>query len=256
MLAPVVARARPEDPLLTGVDLAGLTFGETPIYALPPAEWTEVVGGEDDRGIGYLIARGTLSGRQSVVLAFDIAASNISQRIAFPILIANIASQLVPSPLPSSVPLGDRLVYRPSAEAAAARVIAPDGATVELRAPTLAESEAAAGGIPREIAFTDTGQPGEYRLVEVAIDGVDLGGGRFVVNAGHAAESDLRPNPDLPAVLATARATTPAASASDLFDLWPLLVSGALVLLTIEWVLAVVPWRRRPATTLARGFMR
>jgi hypothetical protein len=252
MSTPTVVRALPQNPLLTGVDLSGLTFGETPVYdSLKPPDWTEVVEGD----AGPLIARGSLQGRPSVVLAFDIASSNISRRIAFPILIANIAAQLVPSPLPPSVPLGDPLVYRPSADAVGVRITAPGDQSVELQLPELPPEAAgyaqgAGGADLREVSFTDTGRAGEYQLVELAADGTQLGGGRFVVNAGHAAESDLRPNLELPEVLATSHSADQAVIGSDLFELWPLFAAAALALLTLEWLLALAPWRR-PAVAVA-----
>jgi hypothetical protein len=254
MPAPTVANVQADDPLMYKLDLSGITFGETPVYELSPSEWTTVVGGD----LGPLILRGTLRDRPSVVLAFDIASSNIAKRNAFPILILNIARQLVPSPLPPSVPLGDPLTYRPSAEAVAVAITGPDGEAVELRLPEAGpELAGQSSAALREVSFTDTGRPGEYRLEEVGADGTVLGGGRFVVNAGHAAESDLRPNDELPGILATARAVDQAAGVGDLFDLWPLFAAAALALLALEWLLAIVPWRRRPAPALApAGFGR
>jgi hypothetical protein len=255
MSTPTVVGALPQDPLLTGVDLSGLTFGETPAYeGLEPPDWTEVVEGDT----GPLIARGTLQGRKSVVLAFDIASSNISRRIAFPILIANIAAQLVPSPLPPSVPLGDPLVYRPSVDAVGVRITAPGDQNVELQLPAPPpEAAGYSAGVDvadvREVSFTDTGRAGEYQLAELAADGTVLGGGRFVVNAGHATESDLRPNLELPDVLATSRSVDQAAIGSDLFDLWPLFAAAALALLTLEWLLALAPWRRSAVAVANAG---
>jgi hypothetical protein len=250
MTAPTIVSAQPQDPLLNGIDLSGLTFGETDVYTLEPPDWTVIVGGNP----GPLIARGVLGGRPSVVLAFDVQMSNISQRIAFPILIANIARQLVPSPLPPSVPLGDALTYRPSADATAVRVTVPGGSTLDLRLPDIPPDAtgAEAAGL-REVSLTDTGRPGEYQLVELAADETELGGGRFVVNAGHAAESDLRPNDELPGILASARAVDQSTGAGDLFDLWPIVAAAALALLALEWLIAVVPWRRQVAVATATG---
>ena len=42
-----------------------------------------------------------------------------------------------------------------------------------------------------------------------------------------------------------------ATGASDLFDLWPLVAAAALALLTLEWIVAVVPWRRQAAVATA-----
>jgi len=235
------------DPLLEGVDLAGVTFGETPVYMLDGTQ-SEVVGAEG----GPLIFRAELNDRPAIVLSFDVAQTNLPQRVAFPILIANVAAQLVPSPLPPAVPLGDPLVYRPSADAAVVRVTSPDGAPVDLSMAVDATDDAP---VPRDdtapdqhrlraVSFAKTGQPGQYQVAELDAVGDALGGGRFVVNAGHPLESDLRPNPNLPALLATARGSTNATVPANLADLWPLLVAAALVLLALEWVLATMPRRR------------
>ncbi len=237
------------DPLLEGVDLAGVTFGETPVYLLESGQ-TEVVGADG----GPLIFRAELNDRPVVVLGFDIAQTNLPQRVAFPILIANVAAQLVPSPLPPAVPLGDPLVYRPSADAAAVRVTAPDGNPVDLSMAVDAPDDAtepADGSILdenrlRAVSFADTGRAGQYQVAELDAAGEELGGGRFVVNAGHPLESDLRPNPDLPAILATARGAANATVPTNLADIWPLLVAAALVLLALEWLLATMPQRRNP----------
>ncbi|MDP9471593.1 MAG: VWA domain-containing protein [Chloroflexota bacterium] len=236
------------DPLLEGVDLAGVTFGETPVYVLDGTQ-SEVVGAEG----GPLIFRAELNDRPTVVLGFDIAQTNLPQRVAFPILIANVAAQLVPSPLPPALPLGDPLVYRPSADAASVRVTSPDGNEVDLSlavdptedAPIPADGAAPDQDRLRAVSFADTGQPGQYQVAELDAVGDELGGGRFVVNAGHPLESDLRPNPDLPAILATARGTSTPSVPTNLADLWPVLVAAALVLLALEWLMATIPRRRR-----------
>ena len=120
---PTAIRIQVNEPIMKDVDLAGVTFGETPAYTLGVGTWTELAGAEG----GPLIAQGELEGRKAVLLAFDVAESNIWRRIAFPVLIDNIARELVPSPLPASVPLGDPLVYRPSATVATVQVTAPGG---------------------------------------------------------------------------------------------------------------------------------
>lgn len=236
---PTVQTVRAQDPLLAGVELAGVTFGQTPVMTLD-ATATEVVGA----GAGPLIYRGTVPGGDDpmIVLAFDIGATNLPQRVAFPILIANIARELVPSPLPSAVELGDPVVYRPRTEAAALRVTKPDGTSQDI---PLAGSGAAEGPAAlRDVAIADTGEPGTYTVAEVGASGAATGGGSFVVNAGHPAESNLAPNADLAATLALARPTGDAGAARDLADLWPALAAAALLLLLLEWALTLWPRRR------------
>ena len=242
MTVPEVVNVAADDPLLRGVDLGGLTFGPTAAYALAEGE-TPVVSAAD----GPLIFRATPQDRRAVVLAFDVAQSNIRQRVAFPILVANIAAELVPSPLPSAIPLGDALVFRPSAGAASVEFTSPGGATTALTV-TDDGGEAAAEAVDRQVAFTDTGSPGNYRVTERAADGAELASGRFVVNAGHPVESDLRPTSGLGDLLAGARSAGETGADTGLTDLWPALVLAALAVLLLEWLLAVWPRRRAIGT--------
>ncbi|MEA2531108.1 MAG: hypothetical protein QOG89_2752 [Thermomicrobiales bacterium] len=256
MLEPTVARIVANDPLLLGVDLTGVTFGETPIHNLSATD-TEVVGADDRNGpgAGPLIYRGRMaaSGQPMIVLTFDLndQKTNLPQRIAFPILIANMANELAPSPLPSAVPLGDPLRYRPRADAAKVRIAPPTGEPIDLavavgeEAANGAAPTAGGGGLLREVVYSDTGQPGEYRITELDAAGTESGGGTFVVNAGHTRESDLRANQELPGVLATARAVAESGTRASLSDLWPTLVAVALAVLGLEWLWSVLPRRRR-----------
>jgi hypothetical protein len=256
MLEPTVARIVANDPLLLGVDLTGVTFGETPIHNLSATD-TEVVGADDRNGpgAGPLIYRGRMaaSGQPMIVLTFDLndPKTNLPQRIAFPILIANMANELAPSPLPSAVPLGDPLRYRPRADAAKVRIAPPTGEPIDLavavgeEAANGAAPTAGGGGLLREVVYSDTGQPGEYRITELDAAGTESGGGTFVVNAGHTRESDLRANQELPGVLATARAVAESGTRASLSDLWPTLVAVALAVLGLEWLWSVLPRRRR-----------
>jgi hypothetical protein len=264
MLDPTVSRLRAQDPLLTGVDLAGATFGATPIYPLSAGQ-TEVVGGAE----GPLVVRGEVAGQPVLLFAFDLAASNLPRRVAFPILVANAVAELAPSPLPNAVPLGDPLRYRPRAGAVTVRVAPPEGEPVDLRVPdpgtgeTPAADAGGAGSVPpeaaaalpdalREVAFTDTGRPGAYNVRELDVAGAELGGGRFVVNAGHPRESDLRPTVELADALAGgAPDAVTTGRLDDAVALWPLLAALAFVLLAVEWLVALVP-RSRQRSAISR----
>jgi hypothetical protein len=239
-------RIRADDPLLNGVELAGVTFGQTPAFLMDAGE-TEVAGAAN----GPFIFRGPAptTGQPMVVLAFDVAASNLPSRIAFPILIANVASYLAPSALPSSVPLGDPVVYRARSDAVSVRITPPDGKPVDIKLSSTAPSDptkpATGADVLRDVAFADTGQPGQYQVLALDANGKTLAKGSFIVNAGHERESDLRANPDLPGILATAHARNQSGSLGSLSDLWPALALGALALLTLEWLITVLPRRRK-----------
>jgi hypothetical protein len=237
ILEPRLTQFRASDPLLAGVDLAGVTFGEVARYT-PGAEATTVVGTDE----GPLIFRTTLADSPAVVLGFDLARSNLSRRVAFPILIANAVSELAPSPLPSAIALGDPLRYRPRAEAATVEITSPGDVTVAL---AIAADSSDPGG--HVISFANTGQPGRYQIAELDTTGAAIGSGQFIVNAGHSRESDLRPNGDLAGSLALAEASgSTSQGQSRLADLWPFLAALALVLLVLEWSVGLLP-RWRPA---------
>jgi hypothetical protein len=248
MQNPTVQRVRADDPLLKGVELAGATFGQTTVLVMGGSD-TEVAAAE----AGPLIYRGTLSetGSPMVVLAFDVAQSNLPRRVAFPILVANIAGYLAPSPLPSALPLGEPLTYRPRADAATVRITPPDNVPVDLSVTNGEENANGVNDQLREIAFPGTGVPGLYKVSELDADGNQLGGGSFIVNAGHQRESDLRTNPDLPGLLANTNPDTPGKAKQATSDLWPSLVAAALAVLLFEWLVTILPRRRRrrPAMT-------
>ena len=248
MANPLADRVRAQDLLLRGVELAGVTFGQTPIHQLDGTA-TEIVGASDGPLIYRAIAPAT--GQPMVVLAFDVALSNLPQRVAFPILIANIAGELAPSPLPSAAALGEPLVYRPKAGAATVRITPPIGEPLDLEIGVdtgATEDEAAAGVEPaeqlRQTTYADTGVPGLYQVTELDARGDPIGGGRFVVNAGHPRESDLTPNPELAGALATARSTGDTGIGNALADLWPALAAAAFALLLLEWLVTLLPRRR------------
>jgi hypothetical protein len=62
----------------------------------------------------------------------------------------------------------------------------------------------------------------------------------------------LRANLDLPGILAAAHATAEPGTRLGLADLWPTLVTAALIILGLEWLWAIRPARarRRSPTTL------
>lgn len=222
-----VQHLRPDDPLLRGVDLTGLTFGETPIHILGPND-TAVVTGEN----GPLLYRGQLPGidEPMVVLAFGLQDTAFSQRIAFPILMTNIVQALAPAALPAAAVLGDPLVLQPRAGVQTIRITTPAGIVSD--SPVATD----ASGTAEAVIFTDTGMAGEYAVQELDEGGVSIASGIFVIDAGHPTESNLTANPDLPAILATAQTSSDTGAIQQrLGDLWPLLAMLALGLLAVEW---------------------
>ena len=248
--APTVERVRANDPILRGVIVSGLTFFQTPVHELDGSA-VEIAGAEG----GSLIYRAEVPGRDQpmIVLAFDIEQSNLPKRIALPILIANIVSELSPSPLPSTVRLGDPVTFTPHAGAANVRIVDPAGVEFDLPVPVVESSVTESSELSRDVSFAATGVPGVYSLTELTSSGQIVTSASFVVNAGHPQESDLRQDADLAGVLASATADQESGARNLLNDLWPALAALALVALLAEWVWTNLPSglrgrrRQRPA---------
>jgi Ca-activated chloride channel family protein len=236
---PKVTRVRAGDPLLEGVDLSGVTFGPTPNFSLAAGD-EEIVGSAN----GPLLFRSEVNSQPAVVLTTDPESSNLPKRVAFPVLIANIVGALAPDGIPAAVPLGEPLVYEPRAATASVMVTAPSGEETSLPvSPT--SDQAAPTSVSRQVIYTDTGSPGVYAVSESDESGFELGATRFVVNAGHPRESDLRVNANLGATLASAVSNGAVAPRQERVDLWPALALIALGVIAAEWIAALWPARRR-----------
>jgi hypothetical protein len=230
---PEISRVRAGDPLLDGVDLAGATFGPTATFTLGPDD-TEIVGTED----GPLLYQTQLGAQPALVLTVDPEASNLPKRVAFPILAANMVSALAPDGVPSAVPLGESLVYAPRSAAARVEIMPPQGEPTSL---AVSETDTA----DRDVVFTGTGEPGIYTVTEYDAFDLPLGSTRFVVNAGHRMESNLRADPNLAPALATATGVSTTGQREERVDLWPILALAALGVIVLEWLWALWASRAR-----------
>ena len=240
---PTVETIQTDDPIMAGVDLSGATFRETPAFVLD-ALGESIVGSAE----GSLIFRGVSpeSGQPMIVIAFDLAQSNLSSRIAFPILMANIVDSLSPNTLPPTVPLGEPLTFVPRSQTASVTVTDPLDHDTEFSLETEANVSSLAS-TSRDIVYTATGLPGDYTVVERTADGRTVSATRFSVNAGHPQESRLVANPDLGSTVAAASVNEGGSQGQRLNDLWPLLVAVAVGALVLEWLWSALPslWKRR-----------
>ncbi|MBA2598741.1 MAG: VWA domain-containing protein [Chloroflexia bacterium] len=248
---PEITRVRAGDPLLEGVDLSGATFGPTPVFTLGAGD-EEVVGGAD----GPLLFRSEVNTQPALVLAIDPEASNLPKRVAFPVLVANAIAALAPDGIPAAIPLGEPLVYEPRAATVAVEIAPPAGEPALLQVaagPTTQPANVASDPVSREIVYADTGAAGTYTVTERDESGRDLGSTRFVVNAGHPRESDLRVNAGLAGTLASATGAGVTATRQERVDLWPLLALLALIVIALEWAAVLRPGTRRVVRRLAKG---
>jgi hypothetical protein len=158
--------------------------------------------------------------------------------VAFPILVANMVGALAPDGIPAAVPLGESLIYTPRAAAARVAITPPEGEPTSL---TVSETQTT----DRDVVFTGTGEPGIYTVTEYDAVDLPLGSTRFVVNAGHRLESNLRAEPNLAPALATATGVSTTGQREERVDLWPILALAALGVIVLEWLWALWASRTR-----------
>lgn len=238
-----IANSDASDPALASVELTGVSFGVTPRYELPEG-FQAIVSATD----GPLLARGILAANQlpAALIATPLQNSNLTERIAFPILIANLTQLLAPAPAQSVYLAGDPVPIQPHAGSTVVRITTPSKREVQLDVPAGDPGTAS-------LVFTDAEATGAYLVKEVDGDGGVVSSRVFTVNAGDEVEANLRANPQLADLLATASSSDAATRGRDtLNNLWPVLALLALVLLTIE-SFAAARERVKPAAVKPAG---
>jgi hypothetical protein len=227
------------DPLLRFVDLSNLHVAHAAQITVPT--WGRVVLGSDK---GPLIIAGEESGRKVGVVAFDLQQSDLPLQTAYPLLMRNLITYLLPDPtggVPVAVTPGS-IVSIDAAAQTANRVLVED--------PTGKEWTYDLPPDRRRVAFAETRQPGVYYVSQFEGEEI-VAQEAFVVNLASRDESALRPNPtpDLP--LGTTQgvtgADTPQASPFRR-ELWPYVAVVAFLVLLVEWFVA-------QRITLRRAFL-
>ena len=239
------------DPLLRGVDLTRLHIAKTQQMELP--SWARpVLPGSD----GPLLYAGVRDALPTVVFAFDIRQSDLPLQVAWPIMVSNLAGELLGlnaaalDPLAPSSPI--EIPIPPDSQGL--RVTLPDG-SVENLPPTATGASS--------ITFVSTRQLGVYRAEVIPAPlpsgspgatpspspspdpsaSPDAGAGAdgapllFAVDLFSADESNIRPGDGarLAALGVDAgRDQAPPGTARDEF--WPLLAALTLLFLLIEWL--------------------
>lgn len=211
--------------LLAGVDLSGVYFNRVLRVNLP--KWANVdlraTGGPDEASGQPLIFHGLVGGSHVMVWAFDLGptASNLSARLALPLLMANTLQTLLsPAPQPV-VTVGEAVAINGNFN-----VEVPGGG---LLSPL---QMLGSGG-----RFTRTQQPGLYKIYNE--QGNQVAG--FAVHAGSALESNLTPQLD-PQTLNLQPASVPTLPPEIRYhEIWPWLASLVVLVMILEGWLA---WRK------------
>ncbi|MBA3876190.1 MAG: hypothetical protein C0498_04510 [Anaerolinea sp.] len=153
---PGIGSLDPDEPILRYVDLSTTHIGSAVKLALPA--WARaVVPGPGGAPLLYI---GERDGRKAAVLAFEPRQSDLPLQVAFPILVSNLAGELMggsAAPIGAVAP-GDPVPLLLPAGALRLQVTRPDGTITELAPGT-------AGGAG--ISFSQTDQLGVYTVVPV-----------------------------------------------------------------------------------------
>jgi hypothetical protein len=213
--------------LLEGLSLDSVNFGI--VSGLQTPEWAAVLlrasYDEDDAG-WPLILRGRVAQSEVAIWTFDLEDSNLTERLAFPLLVARTVRDLTPMPLPSALLAGEPLPLQPS----------PRTTTIMVEPP---EGESGQMVVSPTVQLDTLTRPGIYTIVEQA-EGETLYAGHTAVNAGTPVESDLRPRAIPPDLGMTVAATEAAADGEPVRrerqPFWPWLAVAALLVMVVEWV--------------------
>ncbi|HSH21286.1 MAG TPA: VWA domain-containing protein [Candidatus Caenarcaniphilales bacterium] len=274
-----VGQLPPDEPLLSGVDLSRIHIARTQQMELPA--WARaVIPGSD----GPLLYSGLREGLATTVFAFDLRQTDLGLQYAWPILVSNLATELLglgpnaPDPLAPSSPID--LPVPP--DSVGVRVTLPDGTVQELvpgatgagtvsfvstrllgiyRAELIAEPDApsSAGTSPPASATpTATSDPAP---TGPSSSGLAAGTTRepllFAVDLFSAEESNIRPGDGARiSALGSDDAGAPSTAPLARDELWPLLVVLALAFLIAEWLVYERDGARRIAHTLRRSLPR
>jgi VWA domain-containing protein/aerotolerance regulator-like protein len=208
--------ADPRDPLLENVSLRDVHVQAAARVTVPDG-WRTVIAAAN---APLLIVR--KSDGRVAQLNFDIHRSDLPLRPAFPLLVQNLVSSLLPSSFENQVlPLGQPVRVIGSRDTTAVVITRPSGGPVTLRPPFPA-------------TLTDTSMPGVYNVEERRPAGSVKS--TFVVELQDPRQSRIVPG-DKPTVRAVSR--TPGEKTRATMEMWKWLAALALAGVVIESVVFV-----------------
>lgn len=172
---------------------------------------------------GPLLLAGERDGRRTVVLPFDLSASDLPLRIAFPVIMANITGWLSPGQSLSREALapGEPVSITPDIAATRIEIAGPNG--IEWSADL-------DGNVPPPYV---AGAPGLYTLRQVGQSGEQLSSEQFAVSFQAFGESAITPMPTVR--LGQDNSNALGTELAGQRELWPWLLGAGLLLLLLEW---------------------
>jgi von Willebrand factor type A domain/Aerotolerance regulator N-terminal len=283
---PWIGTVDPTDPILRYVDLSTTHIAEAQQLELP--SWARpVIPGP---GTAPLLYAGEVAGHPAAVLAFEPRHSDLPLQVAFPVLIANLAGELMGggSAPTSAIAPGTPVTLTIPAGAAGVRVERPDGSAEELVAPTTEATSVTFARTDLLGVYTVTALPGPDATASPGAAGspdpstppASSVAARFAVDLLDVDESNIAPG-DGSALVALGRTAggpgasagpgasggpgpsagtgnAPAAARPPARDeLWVPVVLIALLALTAEWLVyerdTLARMRRALAARFGRG---
>jgi Ca-activated chloride channel family protein len=220
-----IVRIESDDPLLRYVDLRDVHVARARLVTPPP--WMRVLVQAEG---GPLLLTGESEGRRVVVLTFDLHASDLPLKVAFPILTSNLVGWLAPAgalEVPATLRPGDPVTLRPDVSATQIVVQAPSGQRWTYPAT----------GEP--IPFAETGEPGIYTVHQSSASSAEsTGHDQFTVNLFSELESDITPRETI--TIGAQQITVPQDGMLGRQEWWRWLALAAVTVLLVEWW---VHWR-------------
>jgi Mg-chelatase subunit ChlD/CheY-like chemotaxis protein len=216
---PRVAAALAKHPLTVGLSLGDLKINEA-LRVRPTSQGVVLARDTDDNPLLYVLEQGKL---RLAFVGFDIMASDLPLRIAFPILFHNLLEWFHPERLEfpgEAVKAGEPFTL----------TLAHGDDTVDITLP--GGKQETLSTTSSRLVFAETLKTGVYSFKSASR------AGRFAVNLCDEEESQIIPR----AKLSGARGKSVEAvreSESGAFSLWPVLLSAVLLLLGLEIVLAL-----------------
>jgi hypothetical protein len=239
------------DPLLRGVDLTRLHVARIQQMELPA--WARAVLPGSD---GPLMYAGVRDAQPTAVFAFDIRDSDLPLQVAWPIMVSNLAGELLGlnaralDPLAPSSPIDIPI----TPNSLGVRVTLPDG-SVEILPPGATGASSVTFVSTRQLgvyraevipAPAPSGSPGASPSPSPSADPSASPGGQvgtqdepllFAVDLFSADESNIRPGDGARLIaLGTDAPPDPANAGTARDEFWPLLAALTLLFLVIEWL--------------------
>ena len=214
---PRVAAPVTKHPLTEGLNLGDLRVDEA-LRVGVPGEGT-VLARAEQSPLLYVLDKGKL---RLLFIGFDLMASDLPLRVAFPVLFHNALEWFQPQRLEfpgQSTQAGTPIALRLPPGDANLEVSLPDG------------KREIFSGATSPLAFGDTFQSGFYTFSSAGR------AGRFAVNLFDEEESQIRPRASLRT--AAQNSSEAAATTESGFSLWPVLLGVVLAVLAIELLLAL-----------------